>query len=249
MTSEVTEVAHSPAAGLDWIPGEDVVARSKLFAALRKWGYTPDYAGFADLNARAVADPEWFWRQVIDDLGIEFSAPFDVVLDESEGREFPRWFTGGQINVAELTAHRHARGALADKTAVVYEGDSGARRTMTFAELDTRVRQFAASLAALGVTKGDRVVLFMPVVPEATVAFLAVAMLGAVAVPTFSGYAADALSTRIQDSQARVLITADGTTRRGKIVPLKETADAAVELSPTVEHVVVVRHLATPVEP
>lgn len=247
MTSQTPEQLSSASRGADWMPDDDVVARSRLFGALRKWGYSPDAAGFDELNARAVADPEWFWRAVVDDLDIEFSGQFDAVVDESDGKPFPRWFTGGLINVAELTAHRHARGPLADRTAVVYEGDSGARRTLTFAELDTRVRQFAANLAAMGVAKGDRVVLFMPVVPEAAVAFLAVAMLGAVAVPTFSGYAPDALSTRIQDSQARVLITADGTTRRGKTVPLKATADAAVDLSPTVEHVVVIRHLGTPV--
>ncbi|MFT4201545.1 AMP-binding protein [Gordonia sp. (in: high G+C Gram-positive bacteria)] len=228
---------------LDWVPGPDVVARSRLFAALRKWGYGDDRSGFAQLNRRAIDDPEWFWRVVVEDLGVDFTAPFDKVLDESDGKPFPKWFTGGRINLAHLSSHRHAQGPLRDKTAVVYEGDNGQRRTLTYAELDRKVRELAANLAQFGVGKGDRVVLFMPVVPEAPVAFLAIAMLGAVAVPTFSGYAADALATRIQDSEAKVLITADGTTRRGKTVPMKATADEALALSPSVTDVVVVRHL------
>lgn len=230
-----------------WVPDESVRQRSRLLAAMRRWGFGTDAAAVEALNRRAVADPEWFWRAVVDDLAVDFARPFDAVLDESDGKPFPRWFTGGQINVAELAALRHGRSDLADKTAVVYEGDAGQRRTLTFGELADDVRRFAAHLTALGVRRGDRVVLFMPVTPEAAVAFLAIAMIGAVAVPTFSGYAPDALATRLQDSQAVLLVTADGTTRRGKTVELKATADAALVQSPTVRSVVVVRHLGTEV--
>jgi acetyl-CoA synthetase len=223
-----------------WVPDDTVRERSRLLAALRRWGMSD----VAELNGRAIADPEWFWRAVVEDLDVGFTTPFTRVLDESEGKPFPRWFVGGRINVAELAAHRHAH---SDKLAVVYEGDAGQRRTLTFAELDEQVRRFAANLAALGVSRGDRVVLFMPVVPEAVVAFLAIAMLGAVSVPAFSGYAADALATRLQDSEAVALITADGTTRRDKDVPLKATADDAVADAPSVRTVVVVRHLGTEV--
>ncbi|NEW26661.1 AMP-binding protein [Nocardia cyriacigeorgica] len=230
-----------------WIPGESVRERSRLLAAMRDWGLGDDAAAVAELHCRAIADPEWFWRAAVADLGVEFATPFERVLDESAGKEFPRWFPGGTVNIAELTAHRHARGALADTTAVVYEGDAGQRRTLTFAELDEQVRRFAANLTQLGVGRGDRVVLFMPVVPEAAVAFLAIAMIGAVSVPTFSGYAPEALATRLQDSEAVLLVTADGTTRRGKQVDLKATADAALAVSPTVRSVVVVRHLGVEV--
>ncbi|WP_409180706.1 AMP-binding protein [Amycolatopsis sp. VS8301801F10] len=229
--------------GFAWVPPGEVRDRSRYLGALRKWGLPGDAEGVSEANRRAIADPEWFWRAVVEDLDIAFAEPFERVLDESEGKPFPRWFPGGRINVAELCAHRHARGELAGKTAVVYEGDSGQRRTLTFGELDEQVRRFAANLAALGVSRGDRVVLYLPVVPEAVVAFLAIAMLGAIAVPTFSGYAADALATRLQDSEAVALITADGTTRRGKVVPLKATADAALADAPSVRAVVVVRHL------
>ncbi|MHA4849724.1 AMP-binding protein [Rhodococcus sp. MSC1_016] len=230
-----------------WVPGPTVRERARLLAAMKSWGLGDDAAAVAELGRRAVADPEWFWREALADLDVAFSVPFDRVLDESEGKEFPRWFPGGRINVAELAALRHSRGDLAGKTAVVYEGDGGARRTLTFAELAAEVSRFAAHLAGLGVRRGDRVVLFMPVVPEAAVAFLAIAMIGAVAVPTFSGYAPDALATRLQDSDAVLLVTADGTTRRDKVVEMKATADAALAQAPTVRSVVVVRHLGTDV--
>ncbi|WP_238606096.1 AMP-binding protein [Amycolatopsis sp. Poz14] len=222
-----------------WIPGEEHVARSRLLAAVQAGGHRD----VEELHRFSVAEPEKFWRAAVADLGVEFSEPFERVLDDSEGKPFPRWFPGGRLNVAQLCAHRHATGPLANKEAVVYEGDGGQRRSLTYAQLDAEVRRFAANLAALGVSRGDRVVLFLPVVPEATVAFLAIAMLGAVSVPAFSGYGAEAVATRLRESDAIVLVTADGTTRRGKRVALKETADEAVASAPSVRHVVVVRHL------
>ncbi|MEV0685573.1 AMP-binding protein [Nocardia sp. NPDC050378] len=236
-----------PAEQPAWVPDATIRERSRLLAAMRAWGFGDDAAAVAALNERAIAEPEWFWRAATTDLGVDFSVPFDRVVDNSAGKPFPRWFTGGGVNIAQLAAHRHARGPAADRLAVVYEGDEGERRTLTFAELDEQVRRFAANLTQLGVRRGDRVVLFMPVVPEAAVAFLAIAMIGAVSVPTFSGYAPDALATRLQDSEAVLLVTADGTTRRGKRVELKATADAALESAPTVAKVVVVRHLGTEV--
>ncbi|MCD0451549.1 AMP-binding protein [Actinocorallia sp. API 0066] len=221
-----------------WTPDAAHRARSRLLAAVGRQGH----GDLKDLLDASVADPETFWRDVVDDLDITFDTPFERVLDDTEGKQFPRWFPGGKLNAATLCAHRHATGPLADKTAVVYEGDSGQRRTLTFAELDAQVRTFAAQLAALGVRRGDRVVLFVPVVPEAIVAFLSIAMLGAVSVPAFTGYGAEALATRLRDSEAVVLITSDGTTRRGKNVPMKRTADEALEAVPSVRHAVVVRH-------
>src|SRR6202453_1432860 len=223
-----------------WVPDDAYVKRSRLLAALKRWGY----ADLDELHRASIEDPETFWRAAVDDLDVTFAAPFRGVLDDSDGKPFPRWFPGGHLNVAELCAHRHAVGPIAGKEAVIYEGDSGQRRSLTYAQLDTEVRRFAANLSRLGVERGDRVVLFMPVVPEATVAFLAIAMIGAVSVPAFTGFGANAVATRLQESGAVTLITADGTTRRGKRVPLKQTADEAVAAAPSVRHVIVVRHLA-----
>jgi acetyl-CoA synthetase len=222
-----------------WVPGEAERKRSRLLAAMQGWGY----ATVEELHQASVDDPEWFWRAVVDDLDVTFAEPFERVLDDSQGKPFPRWFTGGYLNAAMLCSHRHSAGAVAGKDAVVYEGDGGQRRSLTYAELDAEVRRFAANLVGLGVSRGDRVVLFMPTVPEAAVTFLGCAMIGAISVPAFTGYGAEALATRLRDSQAVLLVTADGTTRRGKTVPLKQTADEAVASAPSVRHVVVIRHL------
>lgn len=222
-----------------WIPGPEVLERSRLLASMARWGFDSLEA----LHERSIDDPEWFWRAVIEDLHIDFSVPFAQVRDESQGKALPAWFTGGRINAASLCVHRHAVGALATKEAVIYEGDSGQHRSLTYAELDAEVRRLAGNMAELGVRRGDRVVLFMPVVPEAPVAFLACAMLGAISVPAFSGYGAEALATRLRDSEAVALITADGTTRRGKRIPMKDTADEALGKAPSVKNVIVVRHL------
>ncbi|MDT3444913.1 MULTISPECIES: AMP-binding protein [unclassified Pseudofrankia] len=227
------------AANVVWTPGESIRERSRLLGAMRRWGFTT----MESLHARSVQDPEWFWRAVVEDLDITFGTPFDAVMDDREGKPFPRWFVGGTLNVAGLCSHRHAAGAHAGQTAVVYEGDAGQVRTLTYAELDAQVRRFAANLVQLGVGRGDRVVLFLPVVPEATIAFLACAMIGALSVPAFTGYGAEALAMRLRASGAVVLLTADGTTRRGKPVLLKATADEALESAASVRNVVVVRHL------
>ena len=221
-----------------WTPTAFHTERSRLLAAARRW----DHADIDELHRFSVTDPETFWPRVVEDLGVEFSHPFGRVLDESDGKPFPRWFPGGRINVAKLCSHRHAEGPHADKEAVVFEGDDGGRRALTYGQLDAEVRNVAANLAALGVGRGDRVVLFLPIVPEATVAFLAVAMIGAVAVPAFTGYGPEAVATRLRESGAVAMVTADGTTRRGKPVALKATADEAVAGAPSVRHVLVVRH-------
>lgn len=232
--------------GAAWTPGDRERDRSRLLRAMRQWGYDD----LAALHRDSLADPERFWPAVVDDLGIAFEEPFTQVRDQAAGKELPRWFVGGRLNVATLCSHRHAEGPRRDGLAVVYEGDDGQRRTLTFAELDAEVRRFAANLTALGVGRGDRVVLFVPVVPEATVAFLACAMIGAVSVPAFTGYGPEALATRVRDSDAVAMITSDATTRRGKPVPLKATADEALaSLGPDIalRHVLVVRHLGEPV--
>ncbi|WKN60157.1 AMP-binding protein [Rhodococcus opacus] len=222
-----------------WRPSEREIGRSRLLGAMRRWGI----ADLTELHRRSVAEPEWFWRAVILDLDITFSTPFTAVLDDSRGKPLPRWFVGGRMNVAELCVHRHAAGSAAERTAVVYEGDRGERRSMTFGELDRAVRDFAGRLTALGVEAGDRVILFLPVVPEAVVAFLACAMVGAISVPAFTGFGSDALASRIDDSEASLIVTADAASRRGRVVPLKQTVDEALREPNAVRSVVVLRHL------
>ncbi|MGK5112445.1 AMP-binding protein [Geodermatophilus sp. CPCC 205506] len=231
----------------EWTPGEAERRRSRLLAAMQRWGYD----SVESLHAASVDEPEWFWRAVVEDLRIDFREPFDKVRDDSDGKPLPRWFTGGRLNAADLCCHRHADGPLADKPAVVFEGDGGQQRSLTYRELDAEVRRFAANLSARGVRRGDRVVLFLPVIPEAVVAYLACAALGAISVPAFTGYGPEALATRLRESKAEVLVTADGTTRRGKRVDLKRVADEALTTAPSVRIAVVVAYSGdeVPMEP
>lgn len=227
-----------------WVPTEEFKQRSRLLAALRKWGLSD----IEQLHEKSLKEPEWFWAAAAEDLGVNFTSPYSRVIDVSAGVEFPRWFAGGQLNAADLCAHRHAHGPRANDDAVVYEGDSGQRRALTFKELSTEISRFAGVLRDSGIEKGDRVVLFLPVVPEAVVSYLACAMIGAVVVPAFTGFGPEALAMRLIDSEAKLLITADGTTRRGKPVPMKATADEALERGTSVERVVVVRHLSSDID-
>jgi acetyl-CoA synthetase len=232
------------AAGAAWLPSEREIARSRLAGAMKRWGY----ASLADLQRDAVDKPEWFWRVALDDLGVTFTTLWTGYVDISAGRAFPRWFTGGRLNVATHCVERHARqpGAT-DRIAITYEGDSGVRREMSYALFGTEVERIAAGLVALGIGKGDRVGLFLPVVPEAAVALMACAKIGAIAVPAFSGYGPEPLAARLRAADVAALITVDGTTRRGKRIPMKDIADAAVALAGGVKHVLVVRNDNGPV--
>jgi acetyl-CoA synthetase len=152
-----------------------------------------------------------------------------------------RWFTGGRLNVAENCVDRHALGGRGNKAAIIWEGEPGERRTLTYRELHREVRRFASVLRRLGVVAGDRVGIYLPMVPEAAIAMLACARIGAAHSVVFGGFSAESLRDRLNDAEAKVLITADGGWRRGAIVPLKRAADDAVAGAPTVRHVVVLR--------
>jgi len=226
-------------AGAAWLPSNAVMARSRLARAMERWGY----GSLADLHRDSVDKPDWFWRAALADLGIEFSTPWETLKDESAGREFPRWFTGGKLNVATHCVDRWvADPAHRDRLAVAYEGDSIAGRSMTFAELGEEVERVAAGPVALGIGKGDRVGFFMPVIPEAAVAVLACAKIGAIGIPAFSGYGPEPLAARLRAAGAKALVTVDGTTRRGGRVAMKDIADGAAANLPDLEAVIVIRH-------
>jgi len=200
-----------------------------------------DVTEFDRLLARSVDDPDWFWDAVVRFLGIEFSTPYRSVLDTSGGIPWTRWFVGGRLNVASTCLDRWAADpARRDHPAVRWEGEDGRVRELLYGELRRITDAIASGLAARGIGEGDVVGLFLPLVPEAVAALLAVAKLGAIFLPLFSGYGADAIATRLVDAGAVALVTADGFTRRGSMVATKEIADAAADLVPSVHTVVVV---------
>jgi acetyl-CoA synthetase len=194
-------------------------------------------AEYERLYRRSVDDPEGFWADMARE--VRWRRPWTTVLEWQP--PFAKWFLGGQLNIAENCLDRHLDGPRRTKPAIVWEGEPGDTRVLTFEELHGEVCRAANALRALGVGAGDRVGIYMPMVPEAAVAMLACARIGATHSVVFGGFSAEALRDRMNDAQAVAVITADGSYRRGAIVPLKANVDAAVAGAPTVKHVIVYR--------
>ncbi len=192
-----------------------------------------------DVYARAAADPERFWADFAGEL--EWSAPWSQVLDWQPPHA--RWFVDGTINASVNCVDRHVRSPRRNKAALVWEGEPGDRRTLTYFDLYRQVSQFANVLKSLGVTRGDRVALYLPLIPELAIAMLACARIGAVHSVVFGGFSAESLRDRINDAQATLLVTADGGWRRGQVVPLKQMADEALTDTPSIRNVVIVQRL------
>ena len=189
---------------------------------------------------RADADYELFWAE--EARRLEWTTPWRTVLEWTPPHA--TWFSGGQLNLTVNCVDRHVRGGNRNKAAIIWEGEPGDRRTLTYWDLYIEVQKFANVLLSLGVTKGDRVGIYLPLIPEAAIAMLACARIGAIHSVVFGGFSPESLRDRMNDAQAKVLITADGGYRRGQVVPLKRNADKALEDAPTVSHCVVVRRLA-----
>ncbi len=186
---------------------------------------------------RAARDPEAFWAEFAKEL--EWIEPWTKVLEWKAPDA--KWFVGGKINASANCLDRHLRTARREKTAIIWEGEPGDRRTLTYADLHALVCRFANVLKGLGVVKGDRVALYLPLIPELAIAMLACARIGAVHSVVFGGFSAESLRDRINDAQAKVVVTADGGWRRGQVVPLKKTTDEALESTPSIEAVVLVQ--------
>ena len=210
----------------------------------RAFAPSPEFVANANANdpdiyTRANADPQAWWESWAEQL--DWIQKWDTVLEWNAPHS--KWFVGGKLNVSANCVDRHALGVRRDKRAIVWEGEPGDQRILTFGELHTEVQKFANVLKGLGVEKGERVVLYMPMIPEAAIAMLACTRIGAVHSIVFGGFSAESLKERTNDCGAKVILTADGYWRRGNIVPLKATTDEAVEGCPTVEKVVVLNRL------
>jgi acetyl-CoA synthetase len=225
-----------------WSPTSDYLETARV----ARFAHAHGIDGITELRRRSVADVAWYWDAVVRDLDLVFSTPYEQVLDLAAGIEHPEWFVAGRLNIVDSCLTRWARDPEAGRDpAVVHESEDGAVRRLTFAELDEAVGRIASGLLALGVRRGDAVALYLPMVPEAVVAFYAVARIGAVAVPLFSGFAASAIAARLQDAGAVAVVTADATVRRGRTVPLRSVVDEAVVSCPSVRHVLEVDNLGT----
>lgn len=223
---------------LAWTPDPSTIAETNVgrFQALHGIG------SFDELLARSIDDPAWFWGAVVDFLGIPFSTPYDQVLDTSDGIPWARWFTGGTTNLAAICVDRWVA-ETPDAEAIRWEGEDGEVRVLTYAELGREVDVLARRLRSRGIGVGDAVGIYLPMLPETVVAAMAVAKLGAMFLPVFSGYGADAIAVRLEDAEAKALICADGFLRRGKPVPMLATAREAIASVPSVGTLVVVPRL------
>ncbi len=225
-----------------WRPDPTTLESANLTRFLRTVGV----ADFEALNALADRDPAGFHDALIRFLDYRFVRPYQRVLDLADGRPFAHWCVGGTTNVVINTLDRHRGGARATHPALVWEGEDGAQATLTYADLDQQTCRLAWGLRQLGIGRGDVVGMYLPNLPQAAVAMLAVAKIGAVVLPMFSGFGADAIAQRLNDGRASAVITVDGSLRRGKPVGAKSVVDEALASCPGVRHVITLRHLPTP---
>src|SRR6478735_3382504 len=222
--------------GMAWRPTPDVAEATRLAGFLRATGEP----SLETLQARAVADPGWFWGAAADDIGLAWDRRPTQVLDLAGGPAWARWWRGGAFDYARAATEPRAA-TDPDGEALVWEGEDGEIRRLTNAELVATVDAAARRLRAHGVQAGDRVGILLPMLVETVIAVLALGRLQAIYTPSFSGYGAPAVATRLADCDASMLITADGFLRRGSWVPLKAVADGAVAAAPSVHRVLVVR--------
>ncbi len=220
-------------------PPQSLVENSNIYAYMQKKGFS-DYNQFYEWS---LSHREEFWSDQANDL--EWFQKWDTTLDASKHPYF-KWFVGGKFNITYNCLDRWIGTPTEQKIAYYWEGDDGSTRTLTYKELYQQVNRLAAAIKGMGIQKGDRAAIYMPAIPEQIVAVLACARLGVAHSVVFGGFAASALRDRIIDCQARILLTADGNYRGGKLVDLKKIADEAIASTPTIEKVIVARRLNSP---
>ena len=234
--SQTNTLENQPIA---WRPSEEVIEKAQLTRFMQQVGVDD----FDELYRRSVEDVVWFTAEVFKFLELEFDRPWTRLLDTSDGPEFPKWLEGAHFNVARQCVTRWLGKPMADQPALIWEGEERTTRTLTYEALETEIEACAAGLRVNGIGKGDPVGIHLPMMCETVVALIALARIGAIAVPVFSGYGVDAIASRLNAVAAKALITCDGFPRRGKAVDALSVGVEAARRSPSVERVFVVRRL------
>jgi acetyl-CoA synthetase len=228
-----SELDSRPMSDVVWRPDEETLEHANVVRLMRRHGIE----SYWELVRRSQQEPEWFWPAAVEDLGLEFSRPWEQVYDDSGGPEWTTWFPGATVSIARNCVHRWAE-RDPERIGAVFAGEDGSRRQLTFAQLSRDVTRLAEGLVRLEVEAGDRVAIYLPMCPEVAVASHACAHVGAVQVPLFSGFAAPAIAERLRDSEAKVVITADYSLRRGARLEMRAAVEEAAGAAPSVEHVV-----------
>ncbi len=218
-----------------WSPTPEAVANANVTAAARALGVE----GVDGLRALARTDIAGFYDRLLDHIGLAWFERYTQTLDISRGVPFANWFVGGRYNASYNCLDKHVLAGRGADEALVWEGEDGDVRSLSFDDLLAAVCRLGGALRSLGIARGDRVGIYMPLVPETAVALLAIGRIGAIAVPAFSGYAAPALVTRLADAQAKALLTVSAASRRGKAVPMLDVAREAASAVPSIEHIIV----------
>ena len=226
-----------------WNPTAEHLERANVLRLARRHGIE----SIDELRRRSTADVSWYWDAAVQDLGIPFATPYDVVLDTSQGIQFPEWFVGGTFNAVHACIDRWLDGS-AQRLAIIHEREDGAVTTLTYAELAEQVGRVAAGLVELGIGEGDAVAIYMPMVPEAVIACYAAVGIGAIIVPLFSGFAAPAIASRLNDAEVTAVVVADGTVRRGRTVGMSGELGKALADTPSVRSVITVQNVGADVD-
>ena len=225
---------------------ESMSNEARVFAPSKAFSEKAHIASMEEydrLYKESIEQPETFWARVAGEL--HWSEPWDRVLNE-ENAPYYRWFESGKTNVCYNCVDRHVDQGKGDKVAYHWEGEPGDTRTLTFRDVQREVAKLANAFKSLGVGKGDRVAIYLPMVPELVFSMLACARIGAVHTVIFAGFSSDAIHDRVEDSKAKLLVTADGSFRRGKKLNLKGIVDNALGIHSPVESVLVVRRVSLP---
>lgn len=226
-----------------WNPTAEHLERANVLRLARRHGIE----SIDELRRRSTGDVSWYWDAAVQDLGIPFATPYDAVLDTSQGIQFPEWFVGGTFNAVHACIDRW----LADSSqrpAIVHEREDGAVTTLTYTDLAEQVGRVAAGLVELGIGEGDAVAIYMPMVPEAVIACYAAVGIGAIIVPLFSGFAAPAIASRLNDAEVTAVVVADGTVRRGRTVGMSGEFGKALADTPSVRSVITVQNVGADVD-
>jgi acetyl-CoA synthetase len=225
-----------------WQPNPDWIEESNL----KKFMVKHQLSDYDQLFRKSVEEIDWFWEAVFQDLDIQFYQPYTKVVDLKEGIQFPRWCVDGKMNIILNCLDKWQDTPVVDRVAFIWEGEEGTTKKFTYRELFREVNCCANALRQLGLSKSDAVGLYMPMIPEILVAFLAIIKIGGIVLPLFSGFGHSAIVSRLADAEAKALITADGMVRRGRTVPMKEIADTAVKDIPSLKKVIVVNRVNLP---